>query len=80
MLLRQDKNNISTYEYRLNKAYSELKDIASPDVYEEIVNISDQLLHAVIGYTFKCFADMLAEHDVDDLSGMKMESLTPRHI
>lgn len=65
MLLRQDRNNIHAYEYRLDKAYSEWKDIVSSDIYEKIINISDQLLHAVIGYTFDCFADMLAEHDVD---------------
>jgi hypothetical protein len=29
--------------------------------YEKIIDISDQLLQAVISYTFDCFADMLAE-------------------
>ncbi len=65
LLVEQDKNNISMYERRLDKAYAELKDIVSPDVYGKIINISDQLLQAVIGYTFNCFADMLAECDVD---------------
>lgn len=61
LLLKQDRNNISMYEKRLDTAYAELKGIVQPEVYEKIINISDQLLRAVIGYTFDCFADMLAD-------------------
>lgn len=64
LLLKQDRNNIALYEKRLDDAYTELKGIVQPEVYEKIVNISDQLLRAVIGYTFECFADMLAELDI----------------
>ncbi len=65
LLLKQDRNNIGMYEKRLNAAYAELEGIVQPEVYEKIVNISDQLLRAVIGYTFECFADMLAELDIE---------------
>lgn len=65
LLLKQDRNNISAYERRLDAAYSELKSIVQPEVYKKIVSISDQLLRAVIGYTFECFADMLAELDIE---------------
>lgn len=61
LLLKQDRNNIALYGKRLDTAYAELEDIVQPEVYEKIVNISDQILQAVIGYTFDCFADMLAE-------------------
>ena len=65
LLLKQDRNNIGMYEKRLNAAYAELEGIVQSEVYEKIVNISDQLLRAVIGYTFECFADMLAELDIE---------------
>lgn len=65
LLLKQDKTNISAYERRLDAAYSELESIVQPEVYKKIVSISDQLLQAVIGYTFECFADMLAELDIE---------------
>lgn len=65
LLLKQDRNNISAYERRLDAAYSELESIVQPEVYKKIVSISDQLLRAVIGYTFECFADMLAELDIE---------------
>ncbi len=66
LLVAQDRKNIAAYENRLNAAYSELEDVLAPDVYEKIVNISDQLLQAVIGYTFDCFADMLAELELQN--------------
>lgn len=53
------------YEKRLNSAYAELEEIIHPEIYRKIINISDQLLRAVIGYTFECFADMLAELDIE---------------
>ena len=65
LLLKQDMRNIGTYERRLDIAYEELKDFVEPDVYKKIVSISDQLLQAVIEYTFHCFADMLAELDLE---------------
>lgn len=65
LLLKQDRNNITMYEKRLDIAYAELEGIVQPDVYKKIVNISDQLLQAVICYTFECFADMLAELDIE---------------
>mgnify|MGYP006876754192 CR=1 FL=1 len=64
LLLKQDRNNISAYEKRLDVAYTELESIVQPEVYKRIVSISDQLLRAVIGYTFECFADMMAELDI----------------
>jgi hypothetical protein len=48
-----------------------LKGIVQPEVYEKIINISDQLLQAVIGYTFDCFADMLADQIKTDILRMK---------
>ncbi len=66
LLVAQDRKNIAAYENRLNVAYSELENILAPDIYEKIVNISDQLLQAVIGYTFDCFADMLAELELEN--------------
>lgn len=65
LLLKQDRNNTSAYKRRLDAAYSELKSIVQPEVYKKIVSISDQILQAVIGYTFECFADMLAELDIE---------------
>lgn len=70
LLLKQDRNNIAMYEKRLDAAYAELKGLIQPEIYERIVNISDQLLQAVIGYTFECFADMLAEHDIEEKEAM----------
>lgn len=70
LLLKQDRNNIAMYEKRLDAAYAELKGLIQPEIYERIVNISDQLLQAVIGYTFECFADMLAEHDLEEKEAM----------
>lgn len=66
LLLKQDRKYISAYEKRLDAAYSELENIVDPDVHEKIIHISDQLLQAVIGYTFDCFADMLAERDIEN--------------
>jgi len=66
MLLKQDRNLISSYDKRLNAAYSELKNITDPDIYEKIIHISDQLLQAVITHTFDCFANMLAERDIEN--------------
>lgn len=65
LLLKQDRNNIAMYEKRLDTAYAELEGIIQPEIYRKVVNISDQLLRAVIGYTFECFADMLAELDIE---------------
>lgn len=65
LLLKQDRNNIAMYEKRLDSAYAELEGIIQPEIYRKIINISDQLLQAVIGYTFECFADMLAELDIE---------------
>lgn len=66
LLLEQNRRNIAMYEKRLDEAYAELEGIVQPEVYEKIVNISDRLLQAVIGYTFDCFADMLAELDLEN--------------
>lgn len=65
LLLKQDRKNIAAYEKRLDDAYAELESIVQPEVYEKIINITDQLLQAAIGYTFNCFADMLAERDIE---------------
>ena len=65
LLLKQDRNNIAMYEKRLDTAYAELEGIIQPEIYRKVVNISDQLLQSVIGYTFECFADMLAELDIE---------------
>lgn len=65
LLLKQDRNNIAMYEKRLDAAYAELEGIIQPEIYRKVVNISDQLLQSVIGYTFECFADMLAELDIE---------------
>lgn len=66
LLLKQDQSLISLYEKRLNAAYSELENIIDPDIYEKIIHISDQILQAVISHTFDCFANMLAERDIEN--------------
>ena len=66
LLLKQDQSLISLYEKRLNAAYSELEKIIYPDIYEKIIHISDQILQAVISHTFDCFANMLAERDIEN--------------
>ena len=66
LLLKQDQSLISLYEKRLNAAYSELENIIDPDIHENIIHISDQILQAVISHTFDCIANMLAERDIEN--------------